>query len=247
MDPVRPITLYGASENVASPLSVFWLGRRRYEEALLLQKELGSLRSLGKIPDTVLLLEHPHTYTVGAHGSPNSFPINRAEFEAEGVAFHLVDRGGDVTYHGPGQLVGYPIMDMKPRGIDLMKYVRDLEEVIIIALKRFGISGERSPGYPGVWVGQEKIAAIGIKVNKNGITSHGFALNIACDLKYFSFIVPCGIKDRGVTSVEKILEAPPGFDEVRDALIIAFGDVFQTSPNLSIAANSSPGFMGFDT
>lgn len=227
--------------------SVEWLGRIAYKEAFRYQAELKSLRAAEKIPDTLLLLEHPHTYTLGARGNPSSFPLNRAHLENEGVAFYMVDRGGDVTYHGPGQVVGYPIMDLKPRGLDVTGYVRDIEEVIIRTLKGFGIRGERSPGYPGVWVDQEKIAAIGIRVDKNGITSHGFALNIDCDLKYFSLIVPCGIRGRGVTSIEKILGSGIGIDEVRGALTTSFGNVFHADPNLSIAAKSSSGFIGLDT
>jgi len=224
-----------------------WLGRIEYMEAFRYQEELKCLRAAGKISDTLLLLEHPHTYTLGARGDPSSFPLDRANLENEGVAFHMVDRGGDITYHGPGQIVGYPIMDLRPRGLDIRGYVGDLEEVIIRTLKKFGIRGGRSPGYPGVWVDQEKIAAIGIRVDKNGITSHGFALNIDCDLKYFSLIVPCGIRGKGVTSIEKIMDSGIGIDEVSGALIASFGNVFHAEPNLSIAAKSSAGFMGLDT
>ena len=228
-------------------LRALWLGSVSYAAAQGLQRDLIELRCEERIPDTILLLEHPHTYTVGAHGGPASFPSNRAELEAKGFSFHVVERGGDVTYHGPGQLVCYPVIDLKMRGLDLKGYVRDLEGVVIMTLRIFGIYGGRLPGYPGVWVEGEKIAAVGIKVNKRGITSHGFSLNVDCDLDYFRLIVPCGIKDKGVTSMHRILGVSPSMGEVRDSITEAFGQLFQATANLSIAAKSSSGLRGFDT
>ncbi|RJR23436.1 MAG: lipoyl(octanoyl) transferase LipB [Desulfobacteraceae bacterium] len=229
-----------------SVLTVRWLGRVPYRKGLLMQEEIVSLRSAGKIKDTLLLLEHPHTYTVGTRGNEGCFPSCRIDLEAKGVHFHMVERGGDVTYHGPGQLVGYPIIDLKPMGLDLIKYVRNLEDVLILSIESFGVKADRLKGYPGVWVGSEKIAAIGIKVNKEGVAFHGFALNITTDLDFFSFIVPCGIKDKGITSLAKILGTSPSMDEVVGAVAESFKKVFQVELNLSMAANMSSGFKGLE-
>jgi lipoate-protein ligase B len=214
---------------------------------LRLQESLSGLRATGDISDVALLLEHPHTYTLGKRGSSSAFPAKMAELEEDGVSFHIVDRGGDVTYHGPGQLVCYPIMDLKERGLDLKAYVRDLEQVIIRSLRMFDISGRRLEGFPGVWVGEKKIAAIGIKVDKRGIASHGFALNVHCDLGYFSLIVPCGLKGKGVTSMLELLGSAPKLLEVSYAVVRGFQEVFQVAANLSIAEKSSSGFKGFAT
>lgn len=224
-----------------------WLGTTPYAYALRLQEDISGLRAAGDVLDVALLLEHPHTYTVGRRGSASALPTQMARLEREGVSFHIVDRGGDVTYHGPGQLVCYPIMDLKERGLDLKAYVRDLEEVIIRSLEAVGIPGRRLTGFPGVWVGEKKIAAIGIKVDKRGIASHGFSINVDCDLAYFSFILPCGLRGRGVTSICEILSSAPSLREVSDSVVKGFQEVFQVTVNLSIAEKSSSGFRGFAT
>lgn len=216
------------------------LGLMDYAEAWALQQQLVVERTEGHIGDTLLLLEHPHTYTLGRSGKLDHLLMSEAERQARGVSVHWVDRGGDITYHGPGQLVGYPIIlvpyalatpgpqdgrDRIPQA-DYVRYLRDIEEVIIRALAAFGVRGERVAGYTGVWVDGEKIAAIGVKVNARGISSHGFALNVCTDLSYFAGIIPCGISDRGVTSLERVLSRPVTVDEVIPAVIAAFGEVF---------------------
>lgn len=216
------------------------LGLVDYAEAWALQKRLVVERAEGRIGDMLLLLEHPHTYTLGRSGKLEHLLMDQAERQARGVSVHWVDRGGDITYHGPGQLVGYPIIlvpyalaalspqdgrDRIPQA-DYVRYLRDIEEVIIRALATFGVRGERVAGYTGVWVGGEKIAAIGVRVNARGISSHGFALNVCTDLSYFAGIIPCGIPDRGVTSLERVLGRPVTVDEAIPAVIAAFGEVF---------------------
>lgn len=220
--------------------TVVRLGLVDYAEAWALQKRLVAERAEGRIGDTLLLLEHPHTYTLGRSGKLEHLLMSQAERQARGVSVHWVDRGGDITYHGPGQLVGYPIIlvpyalaalspqdgrDRIPQA-DYVRYLRDIEEVIIRTLATFGVRGARVAGYTGVWVGGEKIAAIGVKVNARGISSHGFALNVCPDLSYFAGIIPCGIADRGVTSLERVLGRPVTVDEVIPAVIAAFGEVF---------------------
>lgn len=220
--------------------TVLRLGLVDYEEAWALQKRLVAERAEGRIGDTLLLLEHPHTYTLGRSGKLEHLLMGEAERQARGVSVYWVDRGGDITYHGPGQLVGYPIIlvpyaltalssqdgrDRIPQA-DYVRYLRDMEEVIIRALATFGVRGERVAGYTGVWVGGEKIAAIGVKVNAQGISSHGFALNVCTDLSYFAGIIPCGIPNRGVTSLERVLGRPVTVNEVIPAVIAAFGEVF---------------------
>lgn len=220
--------------------TVLCLGLMDYAEAWALQKRLVAERTAGRISDTLLLLEHPPTYTLGRSGKLEHLLLGEAERQARGVSVHWVDRGGDITYHGPGQLVGYPIIlipyalvapgpqdgrDRIPQA-DYVRYLRDIEEVILRALAAFGVQGERVAGYTGVWVGGEKIAAIGVKVNAQGISSHGFALNVCTDLSYFAGIIPCGIPDRGVTSLERVLGRPVTVDEVIPTVIAAFGEVF---------------------
>ncbi len=177
----------------------------RYAEGLALQEELVPRRRAGEIPDTLLLLEHPHVITLGTGSSPEHVLLDEAARRARGIELHETGRGGDVTYHGPGQLVGYPVLDLKPDRKDLHRYLRDLEGALIDALGHWGVSARREEGLTGVWTDQGKIAAIGVRVSSGWITSHGFALNVATDLSYFDAIVPCGIRDREVTSLSRIL------------------------------------------
>jgi lipoyl(octanoyl) transferase len=163
-------------------------------------------RRAGDIPDTLLLLEHPHVITLGTSAHRDNILIDDEPGRLLGIDVFETGRGGDVTYHGPGQLVGYPILDLKPDRCDLHRYVRDLEEVLIRALATFGIDAGRKDGLTGAWVGNEKIAAIGVRVSSGWITSHGFALNVSTDLAYFDSIVPCGITQFGVTSIERVLK-----------------------------------------
>jgi lipoyl(octanoyl) transferase len=193
------------------PLEARRLGVVPYADALGLQHELVERRRRGEVPDQLLLLQHPHVITLGVKVRQDRAHIVAAPelLAARGVAVHESGRGGDVTYHGPGQLVGYPILEIDERRRDLHRYVRDIEESLVRALARFGVTAGRVPSLTGVWVGEEKVAAIGVRVSR-WITSHGFALNVTTDLEYFRLIVPCGIADRGVTSLARLLgEAPP--------------------------------------
>ncbi len=202
-----------------------------YLAALALQRELVAARSAGQAPDTLLLLEHPPTITLGVRADPAHVLLPGEELARRGVAVVDTDRGGDVTFHGPGQLVGYPILKLSHHGADLGRYVRRLEETIIRTLAEFGVSGLRAPGLTGVWVadGRAKICAIGVRLSASGVTSHGFALNVSTELSGFAQIVPCGIADRTVTSLEQVLGIAPPADTVRAALLRHFAAVFNVS------------------
>lgn len=192
-------------------LAVEWLGRVEYEAAWELQKKL--VREIDRqiSEQTLLLLEHPPTYTIGSDRHPEHLLLGPEELARRGIAVHQIDRGGDITYHGPGQLVGYPLLYLDAENLDLHRYLRNLEEAIIRLLAEYGVSGGRKDAYTGVWVGDEKVAAIGVKFNKartrrGFITSHGFALNVKQNVEAdgFSGIIPCGIAEFGVTSLEKL-------------------------------------------
>ena len=202
-----------------------WLGRMEYLEAWRLQQALADERARGLGHDILLLLEHPPTYTIGRGGDQGAFLTAPAALEVMGVAIHHVDRGGRVTFHGPGQLVGYPIIDLSDWRQDVHAYLRALEEVLIGTLADFGLAAERKLGYTGVWVGDKKIGAIGVKVSR-WVTSHGFALNVACDLDWFGHIVPCGLRGRGVTSLERASGARPPLLTVGERATEHFGRVF---------------------
>jgi lipoyl(octanoyl) transferase len=211
------------------PIEVSRLGVIPYPEATKLQERLVARRRQGEIPDQLLLLEHPHVITLGSASDASHVLLDDAGRERVGVELYESGRGGDVTYHGPGQLVGYPILDLKPDRQDLHRYIRDLEDVLIRALDRFGIAAGRIPGLTGVWVDQEKVAAIGVRVSSGWITSHGFALNVATDLGFFDAIVPCGIRDHGVTSMERVLGRSLDPDDVQDQVVDATCQVFGRS------------------
>lgn len=187
-------------------MDVRHLGLVDYQAGLDLQKELVEQRKQGRIPDQLLLLEHPHVITLGArnHNAASNVLEAPEALARRGVAVFETGRGGDVTYHGPGQLVGYPILELQGDRRDVHRYVRDLEEMLIGSVADFGIAASRIPGLTGIWVGHEKLAAIGVRISR-WVTSHGFALNVSTDLSYFGLIVPCGIADRGVTSMERLL------------------------------------------
>jgi lipoyl(octanoyl) transferase len=209
------------------PLAVRRLGRVPYGEALALQAELVRQRRAGEVPDTLLLLEHPHVITLGSGWHPENILVSEQERLDRGIELFETGRGGDVTYHGPGQLVGYPILDLKTDRCDLHAYLRDLEEVLIRALADFGIAAERADRLTGAWVGSRKLAAIGVRVSSGWITSHGFALNVATDLDFFSTIVPCGIREHGVGSIESVLGRSVEMGAVEAAVVRRFGEVFR--------------------
>ena len=204
------------------------LGTISYADGLDLQKKLVEQRKAGEISDQLLLLEHPPVITLGVKTRNDRSNIVAAPslLEAEGVEVFETGRGGDVTYHGPGQLVGYPILDLKPDRCDVHQYVRDIEEVMIRTAAAFGVTAGRIDGLTGAWVGNEKLAAIGVRIAR-WVTSHGFAFNVNTALSHFDFIVPCGITDKGVTSLEKLLGRAVVMDEVADACVAAFLEVFQ--------------------
>ena len=212
-------------------LDVRRLGLVEYGAGLELQARLVEERRTGAIGDTLLLLEHPPVITLGVktRGKQVNIVASPDVLAAEGVSVFETGRGGDITYHGPGQLVGYPILDLRPDRCDVHRYVRDIEEALIIALREFGIESGRLAGRTGVWVGpegrEEKVAAIGVRISR-WITSHGFALNVGTNLRHFQLIVPCGIADRGVTSVERLLGRPVPMPAVEDAVVRAFSHVF---------------------
>jgi lipoyl(octanoyl) transferase len=203
------------------------LGMVAYGDALELQKQFVEQRKTGEIPDQLLLLEHPPVITLGVRTrNDRSHVVATPEtLEEAGVEIFESGRGGDVTYHGPGQLVGYPILDLRPDRCDVHRYVRDLEEVLIRAVAGFGIVSHRLPGLTGTWVGNEKLAAIGVRVAR-WVTSHGFALNVSTNLAHFGLIIPCGITDKGVTSMDILSRGSIGMTDVEAAVADAFCAVF---------------------
>ena len=198
-----------------------------YRAALDRQRDLVRSRQAGEAPDQLVLLEHPPVITVGVSGrrEPGHVLASAARLHEHGIEVIDVPRGGDVTYHGPGQLVGYPILSLKPDRCDVHRYVRDLEEVLIRTAARFGVEAERVDGLTGVWVGREKLAAIGVRLSR-WVTSHGFALNVATNLDHFRFIVPCGLQGYGVTSLARLLGAAPPRADVEAALSTEFARTF---------------------
>lgn len=193
---------------MSSPLVVRWLGRVAYPDALRLQESLVDAVRSGRERDQLLLLEHPSVITLGRAADPSHVLLCAAERARRGVEVVATGRGGDVTVHGPGQLVGYPIVALAGRMRDAHRYLRELEQTLILAVSDFGIRAERVSGLTGIWVGERKLAAIGVRIGSGWITSHGFALNVSTDLSAFDWIVPCGIRGRGVTSMEQILDRP---------------------------------------
>jgi lipoyl(octanoyl) transferase len=194
-----------------------------YASALDLQHDLVERRKRGEIPDQLLIVEHPHVITMGRNGHMENVLASPEVLERSGIELHYTDRGGDVTYHGPGQLVGYPIVDLREWKRDVVAYLRALEQVLIEALAEFGIAGERKKGATGVWVEGAKVAAIGVHISR-WVTSHGFALNLDTDLDYFKYIVPCGLR-QPVTSM-RTLGCTAGRQEVVAEIAVAFGRVF---------------------
>jgi lipoyl(octanoyl) transferase len=212
---------------------VWQAGRVPYQEALDWQNRLVEARGRDETPDRLILLEHPPIYTLGTSGHDEHLLLSGDELERRGIEVYRIDRGGDITFHGPGQLVGYPIIQLPRAGklrADFVGYVRKLEAVLIHTLADFGILATTIPGLTGVWVntatGEAKIAAIGVKINVRAVTKHGFALNINTDLSYFDGIIPCGIPDKGVTSMAQLLGNVVDEAEVAPRVVAHFGEVF---------------------
>jgi len=215
-----------------------YLGTVSYDTAYRLQRNLWRKRVAGEIPDQLLLLEHPPVITLGRSARKEHLLASEERLECSGVQVVETDRGGDVTYHGPGQLVGYPILDLKPDRMDVLRYLRDLEEVLIRVLTEFGIPGSRKNGYTGVWIEDRKIAAIGVKISR-WVTYHGFALNVSTDLSAFDLIVSCGIRDVRVTSMERELGYSPGIEEVVQMAANKMNQIFGGDQQTSRLKDSS--------
>lgn len=211
------------------PLDIRRLGRVPYREGLALQEDLVAQRKAGAIQDTLLLLEHDPVVTLGRNAREENLLVPEALLKARGVELFEAGRGGDVTYHGPGQVVGYPIVEIPEDRRDVHRYVRDLEEVMIRVCARHGFEARRIPGKSGTFVGEDKIGAIGVRISR-WVTSHGFAFNVNTNLSGFDLIVPCGLKDQGVTSLKKLLGRDVAVDDVREELAAEFVEVFAFRP-----------------
>jgi lipoyl(octanoyl) transferase len=235
--------------------SVRCLGLVPYQQAWDLQARLAAQIAAGTLLPTLLLLEHPHTYTFGRRGQLANLLWGEAELKQHGVEVFWVDRGGDVTYHGPGQLVGYPLIPLKTPSMalssqfgpsklpqaDYIGYLRKLEQVLILAVAQFGVEAGRVQGLTGVWARGAKLAAIGVKVDAHGITRHGFALNVAPDMSYWNGIIGCGLAGHSITSLAGILPEPPSIPEVIQAVITAFEQVFQVTCQVRQPVNCQAG------
>jgi len=205
------------------------LGHLAYAEALAVQQELHEARKRDEAPDTLLLVEHPHVITLGRGANRANLLADEATRANFGVELFETGRGGDVTYHGPGQLVGYPLINLAPDRQDVRRYVRDLQEVLVRTARDFGVEAEARGGeHVGVWVGRDKLAAIGIRISR-WVTMHGFALNVTTDLNYFRLIVPCGIRDYGVTSLAQLTGKQVLLPAVAERVTHHFGEVFNRS------------------
>ncbi|WP_248662752.1 lipoyl(octanoyl) transferase LipB [Fuchsiella alkaliacetigena] len=207
-------------------LEVIDLGKKDYQQTYQLQLELVKKRANNEITDTLLLVEHPPVFTIGRSGSRDNITVSQAALKEVGISVYETNRGGDITYHGPGQLVGYPILNLKEHQQDLHWLLRNYEEVFIRVLKDLGIKAKRIEELTGVWVGEKKITAIGIGV-KHWVTYHGFAFNIAPNLEHFNYIIPCGIVDKGVTSLKELLAAEIKREEIIKLVIKQFIEVFE--------------------
>lgn len=216
-------------------LEIRRLGLITYSEALVLQDDLVERRRDGGIPDQLLLLEHPHVLTQGSSAEPEHILVTPEEREKLGVELWKTGRGGDVTYHGPGQLIGYPILDLKPDRKDVHRYLRDLENVLIDVVKSYGVEATRREGMTGVWTKDGKVAAIGVRISSGWISSHGFALNVSTDLAFFGTIVPCGIQGEKVASLEGLLGRSISMEEVLGRVEEAFAGTFDRTISREVA------------
>ncbi len=206
-------------------LHVIDLGRQPYRPVWHYQKQLQQLRMTHQIPDTLVLVEHDPVYTIGKNGTDLHVVASETFLKSRGIEIVHVDRGGDVTYHGPGQLVGYPIFDLHQHRQSVSWYMRQLEEVFIRLLREWHVDADRQEGYTGVWVGEDKIVALGVRISR-WITLHGFAFNVNTDLSFYDGIIPCGLFHRGVTSLAQLLQRPVTLHEVKPQVIKQFRKVF---------------------
>ena len=218
------------------PLDVRRLGVVPYQEALALQRALVEERRADRIPDTLLLLQHPPVITLGVRGDGGRSNIVASEPRLAELGIEVAEtgRGGDVTYHGPGQIVGYPILDLRPDRCDVHRYVRDIEDVMIRTCADYGVTAGRVEGLTGAWVGAEKIGAIGVRISR-WITSHGFAFNVDTNLDHFNLIVPCGISDKSVTSLSRLVGRDLQMEDVEDSLVRHLCEVFNLSVTHAVA------------
>ena len=233
------------------PVTVWRLGRVEYEDGLELQRQFVEARRAQAAPDTLLLLEHPPVLTLGRGAHPGNVLASPERLAAQGVEVFPTDRGGDVTYHGPGQVVGYPLLHLGPGRQDVRRYVRSLEEVVIRTLAGYGLAAQRIPRWPGVWIeasrlgGPRKICALGVHLSR-WYTRHGFALNVGTDLSHFELIVPCGITEASVTSMEAELGRAVPVPEVEEALARHFGEVFECPVQASPPPEATTGVVVHD-
>jgi lipoyl(octanoyl) transferase len=221
------------------PLEVRRLGTVPYQEALELQRALVEERRADRVPDLLLLLEHPPVITLGVRGDGGRGNIvaTGGHLAELGIEVSETGRGGDVTYHGPGQVVGYPILDLRPDRCDVHRYVRDVEEVMIRTCADYGLTAGRIKGLTGAWLGSQKIGAIGVRISR-WITSHGFAFNVSTDLAHFNLIIPCGISNHGVTSLHRAIGRTVALAEVENRLASHFCDVFERQVTRAVAARA---------
>ncbi len=229
------------------PLLVRWLGRLPYAQGLELQQALTEARRDGAAPDTLLLLEHEPVVTVGRSARAPRLRVPESELRRRGIEIHETGRGGDVTYHGPGQLVGYPIVALTGPERDAHRYLRRLERALIDAVAGLGVRASRVAGLTGIWVGDDKLAAIGVRLSTGWVTSHGFALNVGGDLSGFDTIVPCGIADRGVTALARLLPAPPTLREMAARVAVTLAAALARRPALPALASERLGIPGAPT
>ncbi|MHB8652900.1 MAG: lipoyl(octanoyl) transferase LipB [Terriglobia bacterium] len=201
------------------------LGLLDYDEGLRLQRQRVAQRKNSEIPDTLLLLEHPHVYTLGRNAKREHLLISQERLLQLGAQVFETDRGGDITYHGPGQLVGYPILDLTQHRRDISWYMRSLEDIFIGVAAEYGVRASRLPGAAGVWAGDAKLVAMGVHVSR-WVTSHGFAFNVNTDLEYFDYIIPCGLRDKGVTSLQQLLDKNVETESVIQRVVKGFGETF---------------------
>jgi lipoyl(octanoyl) transferase len=215
------------------------LGIKDYKQTWDLQKQIHLYKQKNPYDDVIITVEHPPVYTLGKTGSTNHVLLSENQMAKQGISYYEIDRGGDITYHGPGQLVVYPIFDLNNHYNDTHRYLRDLEETVIRTLKDYGITSRRDEEFTGVWVGSEKICAIGIKVSR-WITMHGLAFNINNDLSYFDKIIPCGIFHKGITSLAAILNKETSITDVSKKILTKFKEVFGFDQITPISAKDLP-------